>query len=207
MVQVVYNIFNQAPEDTLFPTYGRLGVAVIARVPFDEGSLTGTLRAGARWPDGDWRNTHYAGEPYRDAAPGRTVARARGSKGIVAVSTRTTFHPRACGRDHHHSRNATAGSRGGEPAMQRPGSAGRGNHPRASPAPVGPGSRRAALRPWHGPREALASNRRRPFEQLHPFFVVRVAHCVRARLVLPREAVVAKLVSVRRTKHLRVGPG
>ena len=62
VVQVVYNIFDQAPEDTLFPTCGRLGVAVIARVPFDEGSLTGTLRAGARWPDGDWRNTYFAGE-------------------------------------------------------------------------------------------------------------------------------------------------
>jgi aryl-alcohol dehydrogenase-like predicted oxidoreductase len=46
----------------LFPACARLGVAVIARVPFDEGSLTGTLTAGARWPDGDWRNTYFAGE-------------------------------------------------------------------------------------------------------------------------------------------------
>jgi aryl-alcohol dehydrogenase-like predicted oxidoreductase len=58
----VYNIFDQAPEDTLFPACARLAVAVIARVPFDEGSLTGTLRAGASWPDGDWRNTYFAGE-------------------------------------------------------------------------------------------------------------------------------------------------
>ena len=41
VVQVVYNIFDQAPEDMLFPACVRLGVAVIARVPFDEGSLTG----------------------------------------------------------------------------------------------------------------------------------------------------------------------
>jgi aryl-alcohol dehydrogenase-like predicted oxidoreductase len=50
------------PEDTLLPACARAGVAIIARVPFDEGSLTGTLRAGASWPDGDWRNTYFAGE-------------------------------------------------------------------------------------------------------------------------------------------------
>ena len=60
-VQVVYNIFDQAPEDALFPACERLGVAVIARVPFDEGSLTGTLTPDARWPDGDWRNIYFGG--------------------------------------------------------------------------------------------------------------------------------------------------
>lgn len=59
-VQVVYNIFDQAPEDTLFPACQRLNVAVIARVPFDEGSLTGTLSSASRWPDGDWRNVYFA---------------------------------------------------------------------------------------------------------------------------------------------------
>ena len=42
-VQVIYNIFDQAPEDELFPLCRELGVGVIARVPFDEGTLTGTL--------------------------------------------------------------------------------------------------------------------------------------------------------------------
>ena len=42
-VQVVYNIFDQAPEDELFPLCQERGVAIIARVPFDEGSLTGTM--------------------------------------------------------------------------------------------------------------------------------------------------------------------
>ena len=59
-VQVVYNIFDQAPEDVLFPACERLRVAVIARVPFDEGSLTGTLTANSRWPDEDWRNRYFA---------------------------------------------------------------------------------------------------------------------------------------------------
>jgi aryl-alcohol dehydrogenase-like predicted oxidoreductase len=61
-VQVVYNVFDQSPEDVLFPACQRLGVAVIARVPFDEGSLTGTLRPQTRWPDGDWRNIYFAGD-------------------------------------------------------------------------------------------------------------------------------------------------
>ena len=59
-VQVVYNVFDQAPEDVLFPECQRLGVAVVARVPFDEGSLTGTLTADSRWPDGDFRNNYFA---------------------------------------------------------------------------------------------------------------------------------------------------
>jgi aryl-alcohol dehydrogenase-like predicted oxidoreductase len=58
-VQVVYNIFDQAPEDELFPLCQELGVAVIARVPFDEGSLTGTLTRESTWPRGDWRNLYF----------------------------------------------------------------------------------------------------------------------------------------------------
>ena len=58
-VQVVYNIFDQAPEDKLFPYCQEHGIAVIARVPFDEGSLTGTLTRGATWPDGDFRNVYF----------------------------------------------------------------------------------------------------------------------------------------------------
>ncbi len=61
-VQVVYNIFDQAPEDDLFPACQRLGVAVIARVPFDEGSLTGTFTPSMRWPEGDWRNVYFTPE-------------------------------------------------------------------------------------------------------------------------------------------------
>lgn len=57
-VQVIYNIFDQNPEDELFPVCRDLNIAVIARVPFDEGSLTGTLTKESRWPQGDWRN-HY----------------------------------------------------------------------------------------------------------------------------------------------------
>jgi aryl-alcohol dehydrogenase-like predicted oxidoreductase len=68
-VQVVYNIFDQSPEDVLFPVCRELGVAVIARVPFDEGSLTGTLRSDSRWPEGDWRNTYFAPAHLAETLP------------------------------------------------------------------------------------------------------------------------------------------
>lgn len=58
-VQVVYNIFDQDPEDELFPYCQEHGIAIIARVPFDEGSLTGTLTPEATWPSGDWRNLYF----------------------------------------------------------------------------------------------------------------------------------------------------
>lgn len=61
-VQVIYNIFDQNPEDKLFPACRERGVAVIARVPFDEGTLTGTLTKDSRWPEGDWRNTYFVPE-------------------------------------------------------------------------------------------------------------------------------------------------
>jgi aryl-alcohol dehydrogenase-like predicted oxidoreductase len=58
-VQVIYNIFDQNPVDELFPLCQELNVAVIARVPFDEGTLTGTLTKDSTWPAGDWRNTYF----------------------------------------------------------------------------------------------------------------------------------------------------
>ena len=61
-VQVIYNIFDQNPEDELFPACAEMDVAVIARVPFDEGTLTGTLTKDSRWPERDWRNTYFVPE-------------------------------------------------------------------------------------------------------------------------------------------------
>lgn len=61
-VQVIYNIFGQNPEDELFPACFEMQVAVIARVPFDEGTLTGSLTKDSSWPEGDWRNTYFVPE-------------------------------------------------------------------------------------------------------------------------------------------------
>lgn len=68
-VQVVYNIFDQNPEDQLFPACQAANIAVIARVPFDEGSLTGTLRADSRWPEGDFRNIYFHPENLQATLP------------------------------------------------------------------------------------------------------------------------------------------
>ena len=61
-VQVIYNIFDQNPEDELFPACAAMDVAVIARCPFDEGTLTGKLTLQSTWPAGDWRNTYFVPE-------------------------------------------------------------------------------------------------------------------------------------------------
>ncbi len=66
-VQVIYNIFDQNPEDELFPACRDMNVAVIARVPFDEGTLTGTLTRDAKWPKGDWRNTYFVPENLKSS--------------------------------------------------------------------------------------------------------------------------------------------
>ncbi len=59
---MVYNIFDQNPEDELFPACRELNVGIIARVPFDEGSLTGALTADVTFPEGDWRSLYFKGE-------------------------------------------------------------------------------------------------------------------------------------------------
>jgi aryl-alcohol dehydrogenase-like predicted oxidoreductase len=61
-VQVIYNIFDQNPKDELFPACREMNVGVVARVPFDEGSLTGTLTKESKWPFGDWRNSYFVPE-------------------------------------------------------------------------------------------------------------------------------------------------
>jgi aryl-alcohol dehydrogenase-like predicted oxidoreductase len=58
-VQVIYNIFDQNPDDELFPACQEMDTAVIARVPFDEGTLTGRLTMESKWPEGDWRNSYF----------------------------------------------------------------------------------------------------------------------------------------------------
>ena len=66
-VQVIYNIFDQNPEDELFPACQEHDVAVIARVPFDEGTLTGKLTLDSKWPEGDWRNSYFVPENLKSS--------------------------------------------------------------------------------------------------------------------------------------------
>ena len=62
VVQVIYNIFDQAPEDKLFPLCQELNIGVIARVPLDEGSLGGKMTLETRFPKNDWRSGYFGPE-------------------------------------------------------------------------------------------------------------------------------------------------
>jgi aryl-alcohol dehydrogenase-like predicted oxidoreductase len=65
-VQVIYNVFDQSPEDELFPAVESTDVGVIVRVPFDEGALTGNIRPDTTFPEGDFRNNYFAGDRKRE---------------------------------------------------------------------------------------------------------------------------------------------
>jgi len=66
-VQVIYNIFDQNPGDELFPACEEHDVAVIARVPFDEGTLTGNLTLESTWPADDWRSSYFVPENLKSS--------------------------------------------------------------------------------------------------------------------------------------------
>ncbi|HTG68585.1 MAG TPA: aldo/keto reductase [Candidatus Udaeobacter sp.] len=58
-VQVIYNIFEQSPEDQLLPACERHNVGVIVRVPLDEGGLTGRITPDTTFEEGDFRNNYF----------------------------------------------------------------------------------------------------------------------------------------------------
>ena len=67
-VQVIYNVFDQSPEDELLPACEQHGVGVLARVPFDEGSLTGAIGPDTEFPDGDFRNHYFRDDRKQQVA-------------------------------------------------------------------------------------------------------------------------------------------
>ncbi|PBC83014.1 MULTISPECIES: aldo/keto reductase [unclassified Streptomyces] len=80
-VQVIYNIFDQAPADSLLPACEEHGVGVIVRVALDEGGLTGRVTADTVFPEGDWRNRYFRDD--RPAQVGRRVAAIVADLGIA----------------------------------------------------------------------------------------------------------------------------
>jgi len=67
-VQVIYNVFDQTPETNLFPACLKHNIGVIARVPFDEGSLTGRINESTVFPEGDFRNGYFKGDRKKQVA-------------------------------------------------------------------------------------------------------------------------------------------
>lgn len=68
-IQVCYNIFDQSPADELLPACADFDIGVIARSPFDEGMLTGSISSHTRWPEGDWRNTYFTKQVISESIP------------------------------------------------------------------------------------------------------------------------------------------
>jgi aryl-alcohol dehydrogenase-like predicted oxidoreductase len=65
-VQVIYNVFDQSPERNLFPLTAKMGVGVLARVPLDEGALTGTVNEATTFERGDFRGWYFRGNRRRE---------------------------------------------------------------------------------------------------------------------------------------------
>jgi aryl-alcohol dehydrogenase-like predicted oxidoreductase len=65
-VQVVYNVFEAAAEDELLPACRERGIGVIARVPLDEGGLTGTITPDTEFADDDFRAGYFRGDRRRE---------------------------------------------------------------------------------------------------------------------------------------------
>jgi aryl-alcohol dehydrogenase-like predicted oxidoreductase len=64
-VQVIYNIFDQTPERELFPLCIEKQIGVLARVPLDEGALSGRINESTKFPPGDFRESYFKGDRKR----------------------------------------------------------------------------------------------------------------------------------------------
>ncbi len=65
-VQAIYNVFDQGPEESLFPLAQEMNVGIIARVPFDEGSLTGAIQEDTRFEPGEFREFYFRGDRKKE---------------------------------------------------------------------------------------------------------------------------------------------
>ncbi|HEX7900096.1 MAG TPA: aldo/keto reductase [Planctomycetota bacterium] len=96
-VQVIYNIFDQSPEARLFPLCRKMNVGVLARVPLDEGGLTGKITPETVFPEGDFRANYFRGErkaQVRDRAAKIAADLKIGLDALPATALRFTLsHP------------------------------------------------------------------------------------------------------------------
>jgi aryl-alcohol dehydrogenase-like predicted oxidoreductase len=90
-VQVIYNIFDQNPEDKLFPLCKDLDIGIIARVPFDEGTLTGMLTYDTVFPKEDWRSTYFVPQNLRSSVDHANALRPIIPKGMTMAEMALRF--------------------------------------------------------------------------------------------------------------------
>lgn len=82
--QVIFNIFDQSPTDELFKFCRENKISILARVPFDEGSLTGNITEETVFPEGDFRNNYFKGDRKK-----QITERLKGIKSDTAGETET----------------------------------------------------------------------------------------------------------------------
>ena len=138
VVQVIHNIFDQAPEDKLFPVCQELNIGVIARVPLDEGSLGGKMTLETKFPEGDWRAMYFG---PKNLPP--TIERVEKLKDCGAVRNDAAgdgaaLHSFLPGGEHNHCWNEKAGARPAEHRSQRCRPAGCRAAAQAESSPLGP---------------------------------------------------------------------
>lgn len=95
--QVIYNIFDQSPEDVLFPLCGDLNIGIIVRVPFDEGALTGAITPATTFPEGDWRGWYFRGDrkqEIQDHVGPLTAALGQEARTLPELALRFCLHPK-----------------------------------------------------------------------------------------------------------------
>jgi hypothetical protein len=140
VIQVIYNIFDHAPEDDLFPRALSEGIGIIARVPYDEGGLTGSLRADTQFSPEDWRAVHFGPENLLPTVERAERLRADVPPGIDHGRTSAALHLGAPCRLDGDPGDASPGTRPGQHGRVRRQPARSRAVVHAAQAPLGPGS-------------------------------------------------------------------
>ena len=109
VVQVIYNIFDQSPEEKLFPVCKELNIGVIARVPLDEGSLGGKMTPADTFPPNDFRARYFGPENLQRHAGARGKVEGDSARGNEPAGNGHSIHSVESRRKHNHYRNEEAG--------------------------------------------------------------------------------------------------
>ena len=110
VVQVIHNIFDQSPEDKLFPVCQELNIGVIARVPLDEGSLGGKMTLETKFPKGDWRAMYFGPKNLPPTIERVEKAKDRAAVRNDAAGYGAALHSFLPGGEHNYCWNEKAGA-------------------------------------------------------------------------------------------------
>ncbi len=111
VVQVIYNIFDQSPEDKLFPLCKEMNIGVIARVPLDEGSLGGKMTLDEKFPPNDFRARYFGGENLKNTSRARRETEKDSARWNEPAGNGDSFYPVESHCQHNNCWDAEAGSR------------------------------------------------------------------------------------------------